>query len=94
MKTRYSQHYKDYPEGHIFLEKAGPCIITLQGAASMSQKELNSYGKICAQALARAGVAEDMLEALKALREWEGIMGGFEAPCWKQLHDAIAKAEK
>ena len=37
----YSRHYKDTPEGHIFLQKEGACTITLEGAMAMTQKELD-----------------------------------------------------
>ena len=47
----YSKHHKDYAEGHIFLKKEGACTITLTGAASMSQKELDDFGKIIVKAL-------------------------------------------
>lgn len=53
-KTQYSPHHRDHAEGHIFLEKDGPCTITLTGAASMSQAELDAYGEICAKALRAA----------------------------------------
>ena len=47
----YQKHYNDYPEGHIYLDKEGACTITLEGAASMSQDELDKYGEIMAEAL-------------------------------------------
>ena len=62
----YKKHYNDYPEGHIYLDKEGrmvggnsgiqyrACTITLEGAASMSQDELDSYGEIMAEALNRS----------------------------------------
>jgi hypothetical protein len=37
--------------------------------------------------------APDMLAALKGLREWAQMMGGWDAPCWADADDAIAKAE-
>ena len=47
----YKKHHKDSPEGHIYLDKEGACTITLEGAASMSQDELDKYGEIMAEAL-------------------------------------------
>jgi hypothetical protein len=38
-------------KGHIYLDKEGACTIALEGAASMSQDELDSYGEIMAEAL-------------------------------------------
>ena len=49
----YSQHYKDNAQGHIYLHKNGPCTITLTGASSMSQEELNFYGEKIAKALSK-----------------------------------------
>ena len=42
---------KDSPEGHIYLDKEGACTITLSGAASMRQDELDRYGEIMVEAL-------------------------------------------
>ena len=49
----YKKHFLDITqaEGHIYLDKEGACTITLSGAASMSQDELNHYGEIMAEAL-------------------------------------------
>jgi hypothetical protein len=47
----YTGHYRDFAEGSIFLAKEGACTITLTGAASMSQEELDEYGRKLAQAL-------------------------------------------
>ena len=48
----YKPHYKaGEPEGHIYLDKQGACTITLTGAASMKQHELDSYGEIMVEAL-------------------------------------------
>ena len=48
----YKTHYKvGEPEGHIYLDKQGACTITLTGAASMPQHELDHYGRIMADAL-------------------------------------------
>jgi len=49
--AKYTNHYKDHSEGHIFLEKDGACTITLTGAASMTQEELDYYGELFAKAL-------------------------------------------
>lgn len=51
VKVTYSKHHRDYAEGHIFMDKSGACTITLTGAASMSQGELDCYGKVCAKAI-------------------------------------------
>ena len=50
-KYVYNGHFKDYSEGHIFIEKEGACTITLTGAASMSQKELDDFGNKIAELL-------------------------------------------
>ena len=50
----YKKHHKDSPEGHIYLDKEGACTITLEGAASMRQDELDRYGAIMAEALNKA----------------------------------------
>ena len=53
----YKKHHTVHPAGHIYLDKEGACTITvratisLDGAAAMSQKELDSYGEIMAEAL-------------------------------------------
>tara|TARA_R100001244_G_scaffold70684_1_gene57319 strand:- start:1085 stop:1285 length:201 start_codon:yes stop_codon:yes gene_type:complete len=49
----YHKHFLDITqaEGHIYLDKEGACTITLSGAASMSQDELDHYGEIMAEAL-------------------------------------------
>ena len=47
----YKKHGYDHPEGHIYLDKEGACTITLTGAASMPQHELDHYGRIMADAL-------------------------------------------
>ena len=53
----YKKHHGDHPAGHIYLDKEGACTITvratisLDGAASMSQDELDGYGEIMAEAL-------------------------------------------
>lgn len=51
-KAKYSPHHREHAEGHIFLDKEGACTITLTGAASMTQAELDRYGKACARAVA------------------------------------------
>ncbi len=52
--AEYSGYHKDSSEGHIFLAKEGACTITLSGAASMSQEELDKYGNLFAHALSVA----------------------------------------
>jgi hypothetical protein len=47
----YKKHGYDHPEGHIYLDKEGACTITLSGAASMRQDELDRYGEIMVEAL-------------------------------------------
>jgi hypothetical protein len=39
----YTKHHRDDPEGHIYLDKEGACTITLSGAASMKQRELDAF---------------------------------------------------
>ena len=51
----YKPHYKaGEPEGHIYLDKEGACTITLSGAASMRQDELDRYAAIMTEALNKA----------------------------------------
>jgi hypothetical protein len=50
-KVRYRPHCFEHPEGHIFLDCEGPCTITIQGAASMPQSELDEYGRLFASIL-------------------------------------------
>jgi len=50
-KAVYRPHHFDRPDGHIFLDKEGACMIHISGAASMSQEELNYYGEIMAEAI-------------------------------------------
>lgn len=50
---KYSPHFTDQPEGHIFLEgtKDGEaCCIDLTGAAAMTQEQLNANGRLMAAA--------------------------------------------
>ena len=49
----YKPHHRDNPEGHIYLDKEGACTITLTGAASMSQNELDLYGNMMAKAISK-----------------------------------------
>lgn len=44
-KVVYSPHHGVYAEGHIFIDKKGACTITLTGAASMKQRELNALAE-------------------------------------------------
>ena len=45
---KYTSHHRDEAEGHIFLgyAKDEACTITLTGAASMSQEELDELGEL------------------------------------------------
>ena len=47
----YRKHHGDSPAGHIHLDKEGACTISLEGAASMSQNELDLYGKSMAEGI-------------------------------------------
>ena len=51
MIAKYKKHHAQWAEGHIFIAKHGACTITLTGAASMTQDELDYYGERMAQAL-------------------------------------------
>lgn len=51
MNVIYRKHFRDYAEGHIYLDKPGAVTIELTGAASMTQEELDFYGGIMAAAL-------------------------------------------
>ena len=59
----YSPHYKDEAEGHIFMEKEGACTITLVGAGSMTQEELDGHGALIA-------AAPELLSSLKMLMDY------------------------
>lgn len=52
LKATYSAHHRKHAEGSIFIDKPGACTISLVGAASMTQAELNGYGEIFAKSLA------------------------------------------
>ena len=60
MVASYKEHYRDYAEGHIFLDKEGASTITLTGASAMSQKELNKWGQLFS-------ASPEMLTAIKNL---------------------------
>ena len=51
MKATYSKHHFNYQEAHIFFDGKEACIITLKGSVSMTQDELDRYGKVMAEAL-------------------------------------------
>lgn len=34
----------------------------------------------------------ELIEVLQALFEWELMMGGWEAPCWKRAHEVLARS--
>ena len=65
--AKYTKHHGDHPAGHIYLDKEGACTIrvratiSLDGAASMPQDELDSYGEIMAEALNKSvcGISTD-----------------------------------
>lgn len=50
-KFSYSKHYQDHAEGHIYIDKPGACTITLTGAASMEQSELDDLGELIVKLL-------------------------------------------
>jgi len=41
--AKYTRHHGDHPAGHIYLDKPDSCTITLTGAASMPQHELDAF---------------------------------------------------
>ncbi|MBB3752564.1 hypothetical protein FHT44_005076 [Mycolicibacterium sp. BK634] len=49
--AKYSRHYRDHAEGHVFIDKPGACTVQLTGAASMAQSELDGYGELLARAI-------------------------------------------
>ncbi len=53
MKVKYKKHYKSEAEGHIYMDREGACTITLKGAVSMPQEELDRYGEVIAKALSK-----------------------------------------
>lgn len=50
-KFSYSPHQFDHAEGHIYIDKPGACTVTLTGASSMSQDELNDLGEMIVKLL-------------------------------------------
>ncbi len=52
MKATYKREYRKDARGYICLHKRGAKTISLIGAMAMSQKELDFYGEIMADALA------------------------------------------
>ena len=51
----YKTHYKvGEPEGHIYLDKPDACTITLTGAASMPQHELDAFAEHMVEGLNRS----------------------------------------
>jgi len=50
----YTKHHRDGPEGHIYLDKEGACTITLEGAASMTQDELDAFAEHMVEGLNRS----------------------------------------
>lgn len=59
------------------------CVVSLLGA--MSGDDTNADALLIA-------AAPDMLAALVRLRAWAEQTGGWEAPCWENACDVIAKA--
>lgn len=51
MEATYSRHYRDFAEGHVYINKPGPCTVLLTGAASMTQDELDRYVQLLAEAI-------------------------------------------
>lgn len=51
MKVTYHPHYKVFSEGHLYFDKPGACTVSLMGAASMSQTELDAIGSQVADVL-------------------------------------------
>jgi hypothetical protein len=49
--TYHGHYFDDRVEGHLYIEKEGACTITLTGAASMTQTELNEWGRRIAHIL-------------------------------------------
>jgi len=48
---KYSPHYFDTAQGHIFINKEGACTIQLEGASAMTQAELDEFGKLIVDAV-------------------------------------------
>jgi len=51
MKFTYSRHYREHAEGHIYIDKPGACTVTLTGAASMPQEELDELAELIVKLL-------------------------------------------
>lgn len=61
-EVHYSTHFRDFPEGHIYINKEDACTITLTGAASMTQEELDTYGKVFAEALEKFFADKELVD--------------------------------
>jgi hypothetical protein len=88
----YSPHYKTNAEGHLFLNKNGACTITLTGAASMPQEELNEFGKLIAAAPELLASLKDMLRSFETGEHYE-TRNPYTRPYVQAALAAIAKAE-
>jgi hypothetical protein len=51
MKFTYSRHYYSHAQGHIYIDKPGACTVTLTGAASMPQEELDELAELIVKLL-------------------------------------------
>ena len=93
MKMTYTPHYKDQPEGHIFIKKSGACTITLTGAAAMTQDELNKFGKLFANADKMQTVLHKLIDSLPELDSEDEPLEGSEAvSILCQLWDEMKKS--
>ena len=63
MKANYNPCFREGAEGYLFLghQKKGAVTISLVGAASMPQAELDHYGEIFAEALRNSRPFEDII---------------------------------
>jgi hypothetical protein len=59
---KYTPHFKDDAQGHIFSKKEGKLICNIIGASSTSQDKLNDYGQLICEAV-------NNYQSLKSLNE-------------------------
>ncbi len=58
LEANYYKHFREHPEGHIYINISGPCTINLQAPSSMSQEELNLYGEAMAKAISKIDLSQ------------------------------------
>lgn len=87
-RWKYSPHHREDAEGHIFMDTTGACTITLTGASSMPQEDLDRYGKLMSMAPELLWSLRMMLEAFDPYDP-----SPKQAKAYDRAARAIAKAE-